>query len=68
MKHSWTEDNDAQCFNFDYNFFNGIKVTLDLQSSSDVKWKIIARSKLKVMLAARYLLVLGLYIYKTAEV
>ena len=51
MKHKWKMDVDTQCFKFDYNFFDDIKVTLDLPSSLDVddhNWTISARSPLKV--------------------
>ena len=52
MEHNnWKKAVVRQSFEFDYSFFDDIKVTLDLdrQRSKDVNnWKISARSPLKV--------------------
>ena len=49
---NWEKAVDTQSFEFDYSFFDNIKVTLDLGLQSHLEvdnWKISARSSLEVL-------------------
>ena len=45
---NWKKADDTQCFEFEYNFFHDIKVTLDLQNYLAKNWNISAQSPLEV--------------------
>ena len=68
MRPNWRMDVDTQCFKFDYNLIDDIKVTLDLQSGLEVdKWRISPRSSLKVNMHAQLELLSQLMHYADHE-
>ena len=49
MKRKWKMDNSTRGFQFEYRFFDDIKIALVLPSSLEVdNWKISPKSSLKV--------------------